>query len=198
MSGLNADELEIIKDILGTDDDDPIFGNQRNQADNNKNVYSTNSQNFNSKANIKGSSSCNSNHSFSVEPIEPPAHPLTPKYSSNNMFGSPKGPVQKCTSVCIGGPNIPVGMTTETSGPHVCSNLSCIKCDHNVLRFPDRRWKKTTDYLFLRNNFPENVQQNLVIAPGWCAYCCQCTFCEEQNLRKLHAFSSNWVCRGHR
>ena len=25
-----------------------IFGNQRNQADNNKNVYSTNSQNFNS------------------------------------------------------------------------------------------------------------------------------------------------------
>jgi hypothetical protein len=67
-----------------------------------------------------------------------------------------------------------------------------------VVRFADRIWKDSTDYLFLRNNYPDTVQQNLLPAPRWCAYCCQCTFCHEQKLRKLPPFSTNWVCRGHR
>lgn len=190
MSELNQDELDIINDILGNDEDDPIFGKQSS----------------NSNHNIVFPPSKNPEISKSSFTSMPKSAPISPKLSvntastsnSNSNGVSTFSKVQKCTSVCIGGTNIPPGMTTELSGPRTCSSLSCISCDHNVLRFPDRRWKKSTDYLFLRNNFPENVQQNLVLAPGWCAYCCQCTFCEEQNVKKLPAYSSNWICRGHK
>lgn len=191
MSEINPDDLEIIKDILGPDDDDdPIFGKQKNNSNNNKISFS--SKNPNQTSNIQ---SHNSSHSIT---LEPKVAPLTTKSASDDKIRTPSGPVQKCTSIYLGGPDVPVGMMTESSDPCVCSKLSCIKCDHNVLRFPNRRWKKSTDYLFLRNNFPENVQQNLIVAPGWCAYCCQCTFSEEKDLRKLPPYSSSWVCRGHR
>lgn len=194
MSEINPDDLEIIKDILGDDDDDPIFGNRKNQTNKSKSMLSNNDNNQKNQNPITTDqyiSTKKSDHTISI-------NSKTANNNSNPIIGLQSGPVQKCTSVCLGGTKIPVGMMTETSEPHTCSNLYCIKCDFNVRRFPDRRWKKSTDYLFLRNNFPENVQQNLVISPGWCAYCCQCTFCEEQSFRKLPAFSSNWVCKGHR
>ena len=182
MSGLNSADLEIIKDILGPeDDDDPIFGHHDD-----KNNDRLKFDNPPSRDNFVSQKPTNEAKPFVRLPNGPQQ---TSKYN---------GPLVKCTSICLGGSDLPVGITTETSGPHFCSALSCISCDFSVARFPDCRWKKTTDYLFLRNNFPENVQQNLVRAPGWCAYCCQCTFCEEQTLRKLPAYSSNWVCRGHR
>ncbi|KAK8895807.1 hypothetical protein M9Y10_013692 [Tritrichomonas musculus] len=194
MSELNQDELDIIKDILGTDEDDPIFGNRSGNTNGNNNAFPPS----------KKSESSSSSYTYSSSITK--SAPISPKLSVNPMSTSTStsegvptfSKVQKCSSVCIGGPNIPIGMTTEMSGPRTCSSLSCISCDHNVLRFSDRRWKKSTDYLFLRNNFPENVQQNLILAPGWCAYCCQCTFCEEQNVKKLPAYSSNWICRGHK
>lgn len=178
MSGLNPDDLEIIKEILGPedDDDDPIFGKSSHPANPQKNTPIV----IPPKPSIN-----NTNDSICIS-------------NTPTLHGIPNGPFQKCTSVCIGGSDLPVGMTTEEDGPRVCSSLSCVKCDHNVLRFPDRRWKKTTDYLFLRNNFPEKVQQNLVPAPGWCAYCCQCQFCEERESKKLPQYSSSWVCRGHK
>ena len=120
------------------------------------------------------------------------------KLSGRQQRSSSKvGPPQKCVQVCLGGTSVPVGTTQDTAAPHFCENLFCISCDHHVVRFADRRWNEATDYLFLRNNYPDKVQPNLVFAPGWCAYCCQCTFTEEKNVRKLAPFSSNWVCRGH-
>ena len=121
--------------------------------------------------------------------------------SSNGISSTGRtggGRIKKCLSVCLGGSDLPVGITTESSGPHFCSSLICVSCDFKVSRYPDKRWKKGTDYLFLRNNYPEKVQQNLIPAKGWCAYCCQCTFCEENEIKKLSSFTSNWVCRGHR
>ena len=116
---------------------------------------------------------------------------------------SPRSPVpsgtksRKCTEIYLGGTSITPGMTSFPDDPHFCSNLSCLSCDHIVIRFPDSRWAPETDYLFLRNNYPNRVDRNLKRAPGWCAFCCQCTFREEKDLKRLNPFSSNWVCRGH-
>jgi hypothetical protein len=103
----------------------------------------------------------------------------------------------KCVHVFVGGTDLRDGATSDASDPRFCSELFCISCDHKVIRFKDRKWKEGTDYLFLRNNYPDKVSQNLVLAPKSCAFCCQCTFSSEQTTRKLPAFSSTWVCRGH-
>lgn len=103
----------------------------------------------------------------------------------------------KCIQICVGGTDLTPGFMKDSLEPHFCNNLFCLSCDHPVLRFADCRWDKSTNYLFLRNNYPETVKTNLYHAHGWCAYCCQCTFCEEQKTRKLPPYSSNWICRGH-
>jgi hypothetical protein len=110
---------------------------------------------------------------------------------------SSRRPCSKCVQLYVGGPDLREGITPDIMDPHFCSNLFCIGCDHKVIRFTDRKWKEGTDYLFLRNNYPDRVGQNLVKAPRWAACCCQCTFCSDQSTRKLPTFSTKWVCRGH-
>lgn len=53
-----------------------------------------------------------------------------------------------------------------------CDNLRCTKCDFEVLRIPDRRWKDDAEYLFFRNFYPslEKLQPKLLMAPGACAH----------------------------
>ena len=117
---------------------------------------------------------------------------------SNNIRGlNAANHNRKCVQICLGGTDLTPGYMNEAFEPHFCSNLFCLSCDHPVIRFNDRRWDKSTNYLFLRNNYPDTVQSNLYVAYGWCAYCCQCTFCEDKEIRKLPPFSSNWICRGH-
>jgi hypothetical protein len=116
---------------------------------------------------------------------------------------APRSPVRsgeaarRCVAVYLGGPSLEPGKTELTDTPHFCSNLSCVCCDHIILRFVDTRWKPTVNYMFLRLNYPNRLNEGLYPAPGFCAFCCQCTFMDEDRLQKLSAFSSNWVCRGH-
>ena len=109
---------------------------------------------------------------------------------------NPNSNTIKCTQIFVGGTDLKPGITT-TSDPHFCSNLFCLSCDHPVIRFENSQWSKDTDYLFMRNNYPEKVQSHLIRSNGYCAYCCQCTFYSENSLRKLSSYSSNWVCLGH-
>ena len=102
----------------------------------------------------------------------------------------------KCTQIFVCGTDLQPGITTP-SDPHFCNNLFCLSCDHPVIRFENYQWAKDTDYLFMRNNYPEKVQSKLIRSNGYCAYCCQCTFYSENSLRKLSSYSSNWVCLGH-
>jgi hypothetical protein len=124
-------------------------------------------------------------------------HPKSPSNRQTANFESSSNPL-KCVHLFLGGTSLTDGITVDSNDPHFCSNMFCISCDHLVIRIPNRRWKESTDYLFLRNNYPDTVKQNLIPAARWCAYCCQCTFCQEQELKKLPPFSTNWVCRGHR
>lgn len=117
--------------------------------------------------------------------------------ANSAMRHSPSIPSLKCAVACIGGPDLPSGRTSDVTTPHFCSNLICVSCDHKVIRFPNYKWSPNTDYLFLRNNYPDTVEQNLIPAPGRCAYCCQCTFCDETDVKHLNSFNSTWACRGH-
>ena len=180
MNGLSDDDVEFLKDILGPDSESEDLVNE-----------SPKRPPLPTKLPSRSIQSPPRSPSVGAEsPVR-----LTPTHQrrASRVYGG----TRKCVQVCLGGTKMPVGMTSDTQDPHFCNNLFCISCDHIVIRFPDRRWSQATDYLFLRNNYPEHVQRNLVFAPGWCAYCCQCTFCEEQGVKKLAPYSTNWVCRGH-
>lgn len=182
MTGLSDADVKFLNDLLGSDDDDdsdletvPKMTRPPPPIDTGLPRVS---------AHVPSASPGGSGSPFKLTP--------RPQRSASKA-----GPPQKCCQICLGGTGIPVGITTDAADPHFCENLFCISCDHIVVRFADRRWKQGTNYLFLRNNYPDKLQSNLVFSPGWCAFCCQCTFTEEREVRKLAPFSSNWVCRGH-
>jgi hypothetical protein len=139
------------------------------------------------------------------DPFAPPPQPPFQSEATKRvpLLRVPRSPVRsgdiarKCSATFLGGTSLTPGCTNAPDTPHFCSNLSCLSCDCIVLRFPDARWKPTTDCLFLRLNYPNRLRARLYPAPRYCAFCCQCTFREEAELQRLSTFSSNWVCRGH-
>ena len=56
-----------------------------------------------------------------------------------------------------------------------CDNMMCLNCDFKVKNFDNYRWAFDTDYLFLRNNFPdfERLKEKLIQTGGCRAYACQ-------------------------
>jgi hypothetical protein len=177
MTALSKEDADFLHKMLSSDDDDdPIFGKRGGRPP--------------------------PFVSPQVPAARPSVNPPRSPSAGSAIKGSPPitrpgaGAV-KCVQVFIGGTDLTEGRTADVSDPHSCSNMFCISCDHRVIRFPDRKWRDGTDYMFLRNNYPNAVAPNLMHAPRWAAYCCQCTFCSEQATRKVPAFSTNWVCLGH-
>jgi hypothetical protein len=70
----------------------------------------------------------------------------------------------------------------------------------SVLPCRNREWDEDVDYLFFRNNHPEEskLAPKLHSKSGSVAYCCQCSWLSEADQKKLD-FSSDvrWVCAGH-
>lgn len=207
MSELEESDLQLINDILGIDNDnsDPIFTNPTKPTIQSNNLTTSNSyQPTNVQASKEDDDFLWSTSSESLSDSHSPRETLPSKpksssnYTENTQITGNQSHSVKCTGIFVGGTDLPEGITTSSSDPHFCSSLICISCDMKVSRYFNKRWKPGTDYLFLRNNYPETVSQNLIHAKGWCAYCCQCTFCEEEKTRRLPSFSSNWVCRGHK
>jgi hypothetical protein len=139
----------------------------------------------------------NSNPIVPVRGIPQPTAPRISTRIPKSPFPRSNREAVKCNHLFVGGTDLADGVTLDSAEPFFCTHMFCISCDHLVIRFPDRTWRESTDYLFLRLNYPDKVKQNLVPAPRWCAYCCQCTFCAEQKIRKLSPFATSWVCRGH-
>jgi hypothetical protein len=117
--------------------------------------------------------------------------------SSPSIQLKPGEPFEKCRELYVGGTRLALGITIAPTEPRCCSNIACIHCDHVVVRFADARWKDFVNPLFLRNNYPQRLSDGLFRQVGWCAFGCQCTFCEEFGPVKLSPVKSNWVCRGH-
>ena len=81
-----------------------------------------------------------------------------------------------------------------------CDNLLCVNCDLKIVSFDNYRWSYDTDYLFLRNNFPdfERLKSKLIQTGGCRAYACQCqhrsvnTILDVQSEQEL-----KWSCMKH-
>lgn len=186
-TGLSFEENQLIDDILGDGDDD--FGLPPIPAPKPK-VEIAPTPSPKQKPNVLNFQT-NTNRGFHAKSS------LSRPTGASGFKKTESSSSTKCITPCIGGPELQVGQTTDLASPRFCSNLICVSCDHKVIRFPNYRWNPDTNYLFLRNNYPDTVQKNLIPCKGTCAYCCQCTFCEETATKHLNSYSSTWACRGH-
>nr|VZH92222.1 unnamed protein product [Spirometra erinaceieuropaei] len=80
-----------------------------------------------------------------------------------------------------------------------CDRLRCLGCDHEVLIFDDKEWTKNTDYLFLRNNYPDadSLKKNLRAKRNSRAFCCQCSWTNATRLTRIDPTKINWICTRH-
>lgn len=60
-----------------------------------------------------------------------------------------------------------------------CLKLRCTACDFNVLRFVGQCWSDKVNYLFFRNNFPDQGKLSKSLESSsktTTSYCCQCSW----------------------
>ncbi|KAL7640205.1 UNVERIFIED_CONTAM: hypothetical protein RMT77_009619 [Armadillidium vulgare] len=100
----------------------------------------------------------------------------------------------KCSSPLLSG-------TSDIDGKErCCNNLGCLSCDSQVVCFEGFRWRDSTDYLFLRTNYPDGQKLKAQMEPSrpTCSYCCQCSHVSVSELKTVKEFSKlKWICRGH-
>ena len=90
------------------------------------------------------------------------------------------GEGEKCTYLCLGASDSPLGATRSMAARRACPQLRCTACDFAVLAFRSgAAWDAAAaDYLFFRNVFPDRARlgARLLPSPGAAAYCCQCSW----------------------
>ncbi|BHF75517.1 hypothetical protein SprV_0501861300 [Sparganum proliferum] len=104
----------------------------------------------------------------------------------------------ECSSLLIGGCEYSPGLTCNGIN-RSCDRLRCLGCDHEVLIFDGKEWTKSTDYLFLRNNYPDTVslKKNLLAKRNSRAFCCQCSWTNATRLTRIDPTKINWICTRH-
>uniref|UniRef100_A0A3Q3VXV0 Cilia- and flagella-associated protein 418 n=1 Tax=Mola mola TaxID=94237 RepID=A0A3Q3VXV0_MOLML len=105
----------------------------------------------------------------------------------------------RCCPVFVGGSSVTNGVGTATS-KRSCDQLRCTSCDFQVLIFDDCAWDVSCNYLFLRNNVPDQhkLRAKLKTRRGFRAYACQCSWfsaLEPADLRGQPQLT--WVCGKH-
>jgi len=108
--------------------------------------------------------------------------------------------VSRCFPLRVGGTGCTLGLCTPVRKETVCDNLRCTKCDFRVMRFPDREWTDAVDYMFFRNNVPDEERLSKQLRPrrGCAAYCCQCCWVSVVDAEVIAVGSQldRWVCGG--
>lgn len=111
------------------------------------------------------------------------------------------------------------GLKSSAFSKVACDNLRCLQCNFTgeadltclspwcllsratpVHWFADSVWDPAVDYMFLRNNMPNDskLSARLQREEGSVAYCCQCSWTHEAAERPLAAGAQpQWVCAGH-
>lgn len=80
-----------------------------------------------------------------------------------------------------------------------CNSLRCTSCDFNVVSYKNYAWTEATDYLFLRNNYPDDdkLMTNLYKNYNSRSYCCQCRSITINTRTKMNTTDLTWVCARH-
>jgi hypothetical protein len=99
--------------------------------------------------------------------------------SSSGGGGGGGGDAGKCTYLCLGASEAPLGSTRSLASRKACPSMRCTACDFAVQAFRTSvTWERGADYLFFRNVFPdrEKLGKCLQASSGAAAYCCQCSW----------------------
>ncbi|GMH79747.1 hypothetical protein TL16_g08256 [Triparma laevis f. inornata] len=115
------------------------------------------------------------------------------------------GTKQKCKIPFCGGTSYKTGICLGVMSQTVCPRMRCTQCNFLVCRFTDKEWEKDVDYIFFRNNSPDEqkLKVKYVDKEGSAAYCCQCNWISATELKKVSQVKSGsykelrWVCAGH-
>jgi hypothetical protein len=104
--------------------------------------------------------------------------------------------------VVLSGPDMERGRKVSSFAKVACNNLRCLQCNFKVHCFVGSAWDASVDYMFLRNNVPNETKlaHKLRRAVDSCAYCCQCSFATEAGERELTQGAKadpQWTCSGH-
>jgi len=107
--------------------------------------------------------------------------------------------------VCIGGPSFPFGLCTGTFAGKTCARMRCTTCSFIVCAFDGKRWAADADYIFFRNNTPneQKLSAKIEVDGKKRAYCCQCNWIAAEDITKVQAAKNQgqkelrWVCAGH-
>ncbi|KAG3114633.1 hypothetical protein PI124_g2895 [Phytophthora idaei] len=108
------------------------------------------------------------------------------------------GGTKKCPQVLMDGGHANRGLNTAFSS-RACSNLRCNECDFTVVQFPGKKWDASADYMFFRENVPNEakLRVKMEIAPDFAAYACQCKWLSITSQTRVDNCQVKWSCAGH-
>ncbi|KAE9357189.1 hypothetical protein PR003_g1913 [Phytophthora rubi] len=69
----------------------------------------------------------------------------------------------------------------------------------NLVPFPGKKWDASADYMFFRENVPNEVKlrAKMEIAPEFAAYACQCKWLSISSQTRVDHCQVKWSCAGH-
>lgn len=65
--------------------------------------------------------------------------------------------IRKCISPFLANSDVKRGLSNSMEDIVACDRIFCTKCDNNVLQIERGSWTAGTDYVFIRNSFPDEV-----------------------------------------
>ncbi|ETI41951.1 hypothetical protein L914_12381 [Phytophthora nicotianae] len=96
----------------------------------------------------------------------PMSSPRAGAYNSPSRNEFQAGGTKKCSQVLMDGGRASRGLSTAFS-LRACTNLRCNECDFTVVQFPGKKWDASADYMFFRENVPNEtkLRVKMEIAP---------------------------------
>uniref|UniRef100_K3X2Y2 Cilia- and flagella-associated protein 418 n=1 Tax=Globisporangium ultimum (strain ATCC 200006 / CBS 805.95 / DAOM BR144) TaxID=431595 RepID=K3X2Y2_GLOUD len=130
-------------------------------------------------------------HSRSVTTKDSPSFKVS---SSRDEFLV--GGKKKCSQVLLDGEHAKRGVNTALSSHSICANLRCNECDFTVVQFLGKKWNASADYMFFRENVPNEAKLRVKMdtAP---AYACQCKWLSIDVQTRVDSCRVKWSCAGH-
>ncbi|TMW62195.1 hypothetical protein Poli38472_009688 [Pythium oligandrum] len=127
--------------------------------------------------------------------------------SSTSSYASSSSPPQefhtggtkKCSTLMLGGGDVKRGLNTAFASHNVCLNLRCNECDFTVVQFLGKKWASNADYMFFRENVPNEskLRARMEIDPESAAYACQCKWLSIDVCTRIDMCRVKWSCAGH-
>ncbi|OQR89170.1 sporangia induced hypothetical protein [Thraustotheca clavata] len=153
------------------------------------------------------------------EPVKPVSKPTT-EFSNVKASSARKSdlddllelvdePKASCSAVYLAGTTVKHGQNSSSVNVvlvdicmymfSACSNLRCNDCDFIVVQFQDKKWHASADYMFFRENVPNEfkLKAKMESSMGSIAYACQCkwlSITDKTTTEKQHV---KWCCAGH-